>query len=270
MKLNFKNADKLSEAIAILMPDLGCEVSCECEADVIVTINETDKATVSAELNGKRAEITYGGGTARFCRGLAMLVQWIKDGKTSKAVTENPIFTLNGAMMDMSRNAVMNVETVKFTMRKMALMGMNCYMLYTEDTYEIDGRPYFGYMRGAYTKDEIRELDAYALKLGIELIPCIQMLGHLATHLRWSAAGPYKDTANALLAGADETYKLIDDMLKTISECFTTKRIHIGMDETHDLGTGAYLSKNGYHERQEIYFSHLAKINEMIKSYGMK
>ena len=245
MKLNFKNADKLAEAIEILAPDLGIEVSCECQADCIVTVSETDKSTVSVKLDGKYADITYGGGTARFCRGLAKLVKWLKDGKNACESTENPIFTLNGAMIDMSRNAVMNVKTVKFTMRKMALMGMNCYMLYTEDTYEIENRPFFGYMRGAYTKDEIRELDSYALKLGIELIPCVQMLGHLATHLRWAAAGKYKDTANALLAGADETYALIDDMLKTISETFTTRRIHIGMDETHDLGTGAYLNKNG-------------------------
>ena len=53
----------------------------------------------------------------------------------------------------------MKVETVKFMMRKMALMGQNAFMLYTEDTYEIEGRPYFGYMRGRYTKDELRELD---------------------------------------------------------------------------------------------------------------
>jgi N-acetyl-beta-hexosaminidase len=118
-------------------------------------------------------------------------------------------------------------------------------MLYTEDTYEIEGRPYFGYMRGRYNKDEIRELDAYAIKLGIELIPCIQVLGHLATHLRWHATAPYRDTTNVLLVGAKETYELIDDMFKTISECFTSKRIHIGMDETKDLGTGAYLDKFG-------------------------
>ena len=152
----------------------------------------------------------------------------------------------------------------------MALMGLNTFMLYTEDTYEIEGRPYFGHMRGRYTKNEIKEMDAYALDLGIELIPCIQMLGHLETHLKWDAAEKYKDTDRILLAGSEETYKLIEDMLKTVKECFTTDKIHIGMDETHDLGRGRYLDKNGYKLHREIYLEHLAKIVKMVKSYGFK
>jgi len=268
IKINFHGIDSLSEGIAILSDDLGIEASCECSADICLTVNETEEHILTASLDGKNASITYGGGKARFFRALAVVVQWVKDGETEKTVTEKPLFSVNGAMVDMSRDAVMNVSTVKFMLRKMALMGLNTYMLYTEDTYEVEGRPYFGYMRGRYTADEIRELDAYAIKLGIELVPCVQMLGHLATHLRWTATAPYKDTANALLAGADETYRLIDDMLKTISECFTTKRIHIGMDETHDLGTGKAIDEYGYREKRDLYFEHLQKVSEMCRSYG--
>ena len=270
MKFCFKNADSLFDTIGILAGDLGIEVSCEGCADIAVNVHAIPESTLTVKLDGRIADITYGGGRSRFNRALAILAQWVKDGETEKTVTENPLFTLNGAMVDMSRNAVMKVDTVKFMLRKMALMGMNAFMLYTEDTYEIEDRPYFGYMRGRYTREELRELDAYALTLGIELIPCVQMLGHLATHLRWAAAAPYKDTANALLAGTEETYALISDMLDTISECFTTRRIHIGMDETHDLGTGAYLDRFGYRERQEIYFEHMAKIIEMVNARGLK
>lgn len=270
MKLCFKNADALLDCIALLADDLGITVCCEADAALTVSVEEVPGNILSVTLSGKTASIVYGGGRSRFNRAFAILAQWVKDGVTERTVTENPLFTLNGAMVDMSRNAVMKVDTVKFMLRKMALMGMNAFMLYTEDTYEIEGRPYFGYMRGRYTREELKELDAYALTLGIELIPCVQMLGHLATHLRWAAAAPYKDTANALLAGSEETYALISDMLDTISECFTTCRIHIGMDETHDLGTGAYLDRFGYCERQEIYFEHMAKIIEMVSAHGLK
>ena len=64
----------------------------------------------------------------------------------------------------------MKAETVKFMLRKCALMGMNAYMLYTEDTYEIEGRKYFGHLLGRYSKEELKELDSYAQRLGIELI----------------------------------------------------------------------------------------------------
>jgi len=269
MKVRFLNlGDALSGALTVAS-DIGIEIV-STEEDVTVSVEELSCAELSVSLEGESAKIKYGGGRVKLFRGMAILAAWLREGKRSGFINEKPIFSLDGAMVDMSRNAVMNVKTVKFMLRKMALMGMNAFMLYTEDTYEIKDRPYFGYMRGRYTRDEIRELDEYALKLGIELIPCIQVLGHLATHLRWSYTAPYKDTQNALLVGADETYALIEDMFRTVSECFTSKRLHMGMDETHDLGTGAYLDKNGYASREDIYLSHLGRVVDIAKKYGFK
>ena len=270
MKYYFQNTEAVKDALEILAEDLGMELSGQDTADIQVEVCRVEGHMLAVKLDGKNAGITYGGGLCRFNRALAILAGWVKEGKSAGTIVENPLFHNNGAMIDMSRNAVMNVKTVKFMMRKMALMGMNTYMLYTEDTYEIDKRPYFGYMRGRYTKEEIREMDAYAIKLGIELIPCIQLLGHLATHLKWAAAASYKDTARALLVGEKATYDLVDDMLKNIAECFTSRRLHMGMDETHDLGTGTYLEKYGYRERRDLYLEHLKKVTEIAKFYGFK
>ena len=268
--LRFEGAQALMAGICELSSELGIWVAEEGDAAYVVTVRACEEDVSEVSLEGHCATICYGGGKARFFRGLACLVGWLRDGVTSASLTEHPLFCTNGAMVDMSRNAVMNVETVKWMLRKMALMGLNTYMLYTEDTYEIEEYPYFGYMRGRYTKEELKCLDAYAAELGIELIPCVQMLGHLATHLRWSAAGAYKDTSNALLVGAEETYRLIDRMLATIAECFTSRRIHVGMDETYDLGTGQSLALNGYRDRRELYFEHLARVIEMTRAHGFE
>lgn len=48
-----------------------------------------------------------------------------------------------GLMIDCSRNAVMNLTTVKKTIDIMEKLGMNTLMLYTEDTYEIEGGTVF-------------------------------------------------------------------------------------------------------------------------------
>ena len=267
MRFCFENATALEAGIALLAEDLGIKVV-TADAGVIVSVKEVAEATITVSLDGQKAEIVYGGGKARFFRGLATLCGWLKKGISAKTVSEKPIFSFNGAMADVSRNSVLRVDTVKMMMRKMALMGLNGYMLYTEDTYEIEGRPYFGYMRGRYTKAELKELDAYAATIGIELIPCIQTLGHLNAHLRWKAAGPYKDTANVMLVGADATYALIEEMLKTCKECFTTRRIHLGLDETMDLGRGAYLKKHGFREGHGIYLEHLSKVTDMALAHG--
>ena len=85
---------------------------------------------------------------------------------------ENKIkFRRFGTMIDCSRNAVMNVTSVKKWIDITSDLGYNSLLLYTEDTYEVDNQPYFGYMRGRYSKNELKELDAYAKSKGIELIP---------------------------------------------------------------------------------------------------
>ena len=56
-----------------------------------------------------------------------------------------------GIMLDCSRNAVMTPKKVKEFASLIAGMGYNMLLLYTEDTYEIEGEPFFGYMRGRYT-----------------------------------------------------------------------------------------------------------------------
>lgn len=269
MRIRFLSAQAIYDGIAAVAPELGFSIA-EDAADITVQVSKVHEDISLVGIKGTQAYITYGGGKSRFFRALAGLVQWVKDGITDAKSEEHPIFENNGAMVDMSRNAVMNLPTVKAVLRKMALMGMNTFMLYTEDTYEITDRPYFGYMRGRYTREEIKELDSYAAMLGIELIPCIQVLGHLKTHLSHAAAAPYKDTDSVLLVGSEATYRLIDDMFKTVRECFTTKRVHIGMDETMDLGRGKYLTQNGHRPRHEIFLEHLNKVADMAKGHGLQ
>ena len=47
-------------------------------------------------------------------------------------------------MIDCSRNAVMNVDNLKSWIDILQNLGFNSLMLYTEDTYEVNGHPYFG------------------------------------------------------------------------------------------------------------------------------
>ena len=88
-----------------------------------------------------------------------------------------------GVMLDCSRNGVMKPEAVKRMIDCLQKMGYNALELYTEDTFEVEGEPYFGYLRGRYTGAELKELDLYAAAHGIELIPCIQTLAHFTLSL---------------------------------------------------------------------------------------
>lgn len=205
-----------------------------------------------------------------FFRALALVEGITADGETSIDITEIKKFDSCGVMIDCSRNSVPRVDVLKDLFARMAKMGLNLVLLYTEETYTLDDYPYFGYMRGRYSKEDLKELDQFALSLGIELVPCIQTLAHLDMALRWPAHAPMADDQRTLLVDDDRTYKLIDAMLKTCRECFTTDRIHIGMDEAHGLGRGKYLDKNGYEPSDKIFLRHLKKVESMTEKYGFK
>lgn len=91
-----------------------------------------------------------------------------------------------GIMLDMSRNAVMHISALKEYITMLSDMGYNTLLLYTEDTYEIPGEPYFGHFRGRYSQDELRQIVDFAESKGIEMIPCIQTLAHLNAIFRWN------------------------------------------------------------------------------------
>ena len=74
-------------------------------------------------------------------------------------------------MADCSRNAVLNVASAKQMIEVLALMGYSTFELYMEDTYQIEGQPYFGYFRGAYSAEELQEIEAYAQQFDMTFVP---------------------------------------------------------------------------------------------------
>ena len=243
--------------------------------EIVKQLNISDEIKITfsqgqclqVEKQGNVAKITYGRRVELF-RGLGLLAEHSAD--YSYTTTQQAYFTMNGAMLDCSRNGVVNLNAAKQMIRYMALMGHNMLMLYTEDTYEVPEYPYFGYMRGRYTQKQLQELDAYAQGYGIELIPCIQTLAHLSATLRWMCFDDVKDDADTLLIGEEKTYQLIEAMIRACRNSFTTDRIHIGMDEAFMMGFGRYRMKHGIPDREKIFCEHLYRVNEICQKYGFK
>lgn len=205
---------------------------------------------------------------AHACRGVGtLLAGLVKPGESCREQTS---FQTVGIMLDCSRNAVMTVPHFQRWLRALALAGYNQAMLYTEDTYEVPGEDYFGYLRGRYTADELRAVDAYAARLGIEMVGCIQTLGHLEQALKWDAFQPVRDTASVLMVGEEKTYQLIEKMVARIAETCRSRRIHVGMDETHDLGRGRYMDLHGYTRGYDLFNRHLARVVAICERHGLQ
>ena len=179
-------------------------------------------------------------------------------------------FELCGEMADNSRNSVMTLDHAKRHIVYSAAFGLNCIYLYNEDTFELEGEPYFGYMRSRHTKEELKELCAFAEGFGIEVIPCIQTLAHLNTMLRWGRYAHLRDINDILLADEEETYALIEKFVAEGRGIIKTNNINIGMDEAHLMGRGRYMDKHGAVPRFDLMCRHLQRVIEICEKYGFK
>ncbi|KAF9294351.1 hypothetical protein BGZ88_003994 [Linnemannia elongata] len=184
--------------------------------------------------------------------------------------TEKATFENLTVMIDCSRGGVLKQSSVFSMMRNCALMGINMMQLYTEDTYEMEGETFFGYLRGGYTRQELIHMDDYADALGIELVPCIQTLGHLGQMLQWPKYHIYRDTNEVLLANWDETYNFIERMITTISSPLRSKRIHVGLDEAAGVGEGRYRQIFGYEDPTRVFLHHLKRVQDICKRLELK
>ena len=186
-------------------------------------------------------------------------------------ICEKPNFKTLSVMLDVSFGGPLNMVALKEYFRQLASLGYNQLWFYAEDMYEMPEKyKHFGYMRGRYSADELRELDDYAYSIGIEIVPCIQTLGHMQHYLKWKEAAPYKENALCLLPGEETTYEFIRDMLIASSAPFRSKRIHVGLDESIGLGTGTYLRRHGYREPIDIFLEHLSRVAGICKELGLK
>ncbi len=171
------------------------------------------------------------------------------------------------ASLEVSRGAVLKPEKVKEMIDNLAKMGYNTLMLYAEDLYEMPEYPMFGYMRGKYSKETLKEFVAYAKERGVTMMPCVEVLAHLEHIFRWKEFASVRDMASILLVDEPKTYELIDNMIKTMREIYDCDTLLLGCDEAVMLGRGQFLKKFGYEDQKSIFRRHMKKCVDICHKY---
>ena len=250
-----QGVERLQKALEGIGPEVSVRLE-KADAGIKVCLKEGQALVCAAEPVG-------------LWRGLGILAGVLERNESVCEFQQETPFRTRGIMYDCSRNSVPTVATVEKLLVKAALMGFNTFMLYTEDVYEVEEFPAFGKYRGRYSKEELRTIDAIAASLGIELIPCIQTLAHLERFFRWPNTYALQDTDSVCLVGEEETYRFIEAMIRSISGCVRSKRIHLGLDEAHGLGLGRKLDRDGYIPKTELMKEHVERVCEICKRYGL-
>ena len=176
-----------------------------------------------------------------------------------------------GVMIDCSRNGIMHLPALKKFIDRIAMMGYNQLYLHMENTYEVEGEPYFGYLRGRYTIAELNEAEEYAYEHGVEIIPLTQTLAHMTSLLQWPQYRAFSEDADTMLVGDERTYALIDRMYASLRKALPrAKYIHAAMDEAYGLGKGKYRDLHGEVPPIDIMVEHINRVCEIAKKYNFK
>ena len=172
-------------------------------------------------------------------------------------IQDEPRFAWRGMHLDVSRH-FMDVETIKKYLDLLARYKMNVFHWHLTDDQgwriEIDaypklteigawrsgpdGKPYGGF----YTKDQVRDIVAYAADRHITVVPEIELPGHcqaaLAAYPELSCTGgPFEVSTrwgvhnDVFCAGKEETFEFLETVLLEVMELFPSDYIHIGGDE---------------------------------------
>lgn len=243
-------------------------------ARLTLTVHPIEEGGNALEIkgSGNTWEIGYRE-TIHFFRAIGLLKEHLEAGSSAGEpflYREQMVIPEIGVMLDVSRNSVPKPEFLQTLLARLALMGVNRLILYMEDVYRLDGEPRFGYFRGGYTGEELKALDDYADRWGIRIVPSIQVLGHLEKVLRYPEYRTVTDSPSCLLVGEEETYRLISKMLETVKECFRSRLVIIGMDETHGLGQGRYREIHGDRPPMELFLEHLDRVSRIMEEMGLE
>lgn len=139
---------------------------------------------------------------------------------------------------------------------------------------------------GFYTQEDIREIVAYAADRNIEIIPEIDLPGHskalavsypeiLCRHNE-ELLSVQGETRNVICVGRENTYKMLDNIIKEIAQLFPSKYIHIGVEEVvteswkYCPDCQELMKEKGYTEERQLLGYFGERMEKILAKYGKK
>ena len=183
------------------------------------------------------------------------------------------MFPVRGYMLDVSRDRVPTMRTLRDIVDLLARCRYNQFQLYTEHTFAYSGHREVWEEADPLTADEIRKLDAYCRMQGVELVANQNCFGHMErwlTHSRynglakfpkggavtpWGAVKKYPTTLDPANPGSLE---LVEGLLGELLPNFSSPLVNIGCDETFEISD------------PEEYLGFLLKVCEAVRRLGKR
>ena len=191
-------------------------------------------------------------------------------------IEDYPVVKTRGFMLDISRDKVASVATIKQVIDLIAKLKMNHFELYVEGfSYEYQSFSKFLEKDGYITKDEYKELEDYAFSRFVDFVPNQNGFGHMA---KWLETEEFKDLAvcpegiflwgrhrkPTTLDPLDErSIELVKAMYEEMLPGRKSKYFNMNFDEPFELGHG----KTEGMDVATLYTDYMLKVYKEIKKY---
>ncbi len=209
--------------------------------------------------------------------GMQTLAQLISGAGASTAIhpaviRDWPAMRYRGIQDDISRGPVPTLEFQKRQVRTFAAHKLNIFSIYFEHTLQLNAHPLVAPPGGAMSQDDVRELVAYAANYHITILPQQQTFGHLHHALKYELYQPLAETphGHVLAPDAPGSLEFTRASFAEIDSLFPSPFVHIGADETFELGKGRTKSRIDSLTIGPVYLDYLKDIVEAIRVPGKR
>lgn len=261
----------------ITFPVKSYEVFCFEDADIVIKKNDSLPNEGYLLNVNEKIMIEYSDYNGVFYA-LSTLKNLISNNKIPYCeIEDKPSIKIRGYMLDISRDKVCTLDTIKKVIDLMAELKMNHLEFYVEGfSFEYKSFPQYLEEEGYITLEEYKEAQDYARDRFIDFVPNQNGFGHMTS---WLEKDELKDlavcpegielwgrwrepsTLNPLNPRSlDLVKKMYEDMLPhTVSSYF-----NMNFDEPFELGMG--LTKDM--DKEELYLDFVNKVYPEIKKYN--
>jgi hypothetical protein len=173
-----------------------------------------------------------------------------------------PAMKYRGLDDDLSRGPVTTLEFEKKMIRTIAAYKINLYSPYFEHTAAYASNPLIAPPGGGISATDAAALVAYAKPYHVTIIPEQEAFGHLHNALTWEQYAPLAETPHgAVLApGQPGSIPLIKQEFAELAAEYPGPFLHIGADETQDLGVGQTKSDVDARGLGQVYLDFMQQV----------
>lgn len=176
-----------------------------------------------------------------------------------------------------------SVEFVKSYIDFAKAHGYNAVLAYLENAVRTDDTAYFSH-NDTYSAEEIKEIVAHAERVGVQVIPAFENLGHLEKFFAYPQLENLAECENAEIEGRGfsrgrgdcgcpqkkELYEFLDKYITEVSSLFNSNYIHMGLDEPFDFAVcprcKAEMEKGK--TKADLFYEHLIHTYQLVHGMG--